>query len=365
MPEHLPGAAQLVGLRPVLGVVDHDEIAVGELQGIVQGLGLGVRLLVRHHEGAEVAGQVQGQDCRLRLGVGGLEHQEDLELGGRVVESAQGLDKVRQHVGLAHEWHQHGVDRQQPVGVGGRLQPLHTHPTLRAGHRLVQGDQPQQRDTQEGNGDQRRQCGIGCVGDHGKAADDEPDRDGGRQHLRGGSGRPGGAHRPVLEEAADGPIDPLRLQARLQRRIDEAPRCQGHFNAVRPQRGNMAEQDIGRSCRGRQHLTWAPMAPCRQADPGRLRVRRIAEIELGIPADDGHAELVRQGGSVVVLRNPTARLQHLVGCHPAVERLGLGLAQCNCIDQRADQKRVFMRHRRGMGPDLGRACLLCGAPHPR
>ncbi len=58
-PEYVERAAQLIRLRPVLGVVDDDEIAARELQGVVQGLGLGARLLVGHHQRAEAAGQIE------------------------------------------------------------------------------------------------------------------------------------------------------------------------------------------------------------------------------------------------------------------------------------------------------------------
>ena len=150
VPEHVPGAAQLAGLRPILGVVHHDEIAARELQRVVQGLGLGLRRLLRARRasGSCRAGPVR-QHRRLGLGVDRLEHQQDLELGRRIVERAQRPDR-----GRAARWPRAraaparcrpaaaGRGRAGHAGLSGR--------TWRgARQRLAQRDQPQQRHAQE------------------------------------------------------------------------------------------------------------------------------------------------------------------------------------------------------------------------
>ena len=65
--KHLQRLAQLAGLRPVLGVVHHHELAARELQRVVQGLRLGLRRQGRHDDGAKIARQVDRQQRRLRL----------------------------------------------------------------------------------------------------------------------------------------------------------------------------------------------------------------------------------------------------------------------------------------------------------
>jgi len=92
----------------------------------------------------------------------------------------------------------------------------------------------------------------------------------------------------------------------------------------------------------------------------------LGELELGVPGDDGHTELPRQGSGVVVLRNPTGGQQHVMGGHPAVEGLGLGPQQRARIDQRADQERLFMQGGRTLRPGWkSRRAWLGAARHPR
>ena len=49
------GFAQLIALRPVLGVIDDEIFAAGERQRIIERLWLGARVKVRHHHYLDIA----------------------------------------------------------------------------------------------------------------------------------------------------------------------------------------------------------------------------------------------------------------------------------------------------------------------
>ena len=85
------GFAKLIGLRPVLGIVDHGQIAGRELQGIIQRFRFRARLPVRDDDQVHVAGEGK---LRRRLdgsGVHLLQHDLDVELCRRVIELGQRL----------------------------------------------------------------------------------------------------------------------------------------------------------------------------------------------------------------------------------------------------------------------------------
>jgi len=63
--EYLPRPAQLIALRTVLGIIDHDKVAAHELQRIVERLGLGARAAIRNDEKPEVRRQRELARCRL------------------------------------------------------------------------------------------------------------------------------------------------------------------------------------------------------------------------------------------------------------------------------------------------------------
>lgn len=80
-------AAELVALRPVLGVIDGEILAAGERQGIIHRLRLGARHEIRHDHDLEIAGQIERARSSDRVAVGRFEDQLDVELRGRVIEA--------------------------------------------------------------------------------------------------------------------------------------------------------------------------------------------------------------------------------------------------------------------------------------
>jgi hypothetical protein len=79
--------AQLITLGPVLGVVDHEIVAPGERQRVVQCLRLGAWMQVRHHQNFHIAGQIERARRCDRLFIDGFEDQFDVELRRRVIEA--------------------------------------------------------------------------------------------------------------------------------------------------------------------------------------------------------------------------------------------------------------------------------------
>ena len=93
--------AELIGLGPVLGVVDHEIFAAGEAQRIVAGLRLGLGLRRRHADHLEHAFEAERARDLDGVVVVGLEHELDVELAERIVELAQRLRQHRQHRGAS------------------------------------------------------------------------------------------------------------------------------------------------------------------------------------------------------------------------------------------------------------------------
>ncbi len=81
-PEGDQRGLQLLGLRTVLGVVDHQELAAGQEQPHVAGLGLGLGLARRDRDDRHVVGRSRGHRGLARLVVVGFEQEEDLDLLG-------------------------------------------------------------------------------------------------------------------------------------------------------------------------------------------------------------------------------------------------------------------------------------------
>ena len=81
--------AQLVGLRPVLGVVDDQIFAAGELQREIAGLRLGLRL---REAGTTMISNTPSRPsvraASIVSMIAGLEHDLDVELAERIVEIA-------------------------------------------------------------------------------------------------------------------------------------------------------------------------------------------------------------------------------------------------------------------------------------
>jgi hypothetical protein len=78
----------LVPLWAIFGVVDHDILAAGERQRIVQRLRLGARRDVRHDDDLDIAWKPKRARCRDRVGVDRFEDELDVELGRRRAASA-------------------------------------------------------------------------------------------------------------------------------------------------------------------------------------------------------------------------------------------------------------------------------------
>ena len=308
-------------------------------------------------------GQGVLQHGRLGLGVDGLEHQEHLELGRRVVERPQRLNEARQHVGLAEDRHQDGVDRQVPVGDALGTGAAGAHLAGWARQCLAQRDKPQCRHTQERQGDQRRQRGQRRVGQHGKTADQQPRRGGADDDLPARPGSARGACRLLAQQAASRPLDPLRAHLRLDRIIDQALGRHDRIDALPSQRHDMAEQDGGGRIGSGEHAARPSAEQRRPSDLGFGRVRRIEENELGIPGHEWHAEPARQRRRIVQLGDLPGRQQHLVDGDTAVRRVRLGQLQGGAVDERADQKRVLVPGRIGLG--LRSASRLSVRPHSR
>ena len=110
--EGLQGAAQLIGLGPVFGVVDHGEMAAREGQRDIERLRLGARALRRHgdHRDRHAAGA--RLDGRARLAVVGFDGEDHVELLARIIEPLNGAQKAVDRSGLAIERGDHAVDRQ-------------------------------------------------------------------------------------------------------------------------------------------------------------------------------------------------------------------------------------------------------------
>jgi hypothetical protein len=112
--------AKLTGLRPVLGVVDYDIFAADERQRVVQRLGLGARLALRHDNDLETAGQAQRVRCGDRVGIARFEDQLDVEPRRRMVEPHQRVDQGAKHVRFAVKRHENGIGRKLVVGHAAR-----------------------------------------------------------------------------------------------------------------------------------------------------------------------------------------------------------------------------------------------------
>ena len=70
--EGIEGAAKLIALRPVFGIVDHEIFAAGERQGIVQCLRLGAGLKLRDDDDLDIAGEAERMRGRDRRAIGSL-----------------------------------------------------------------------------------------------------------------------------------------------------------------------------------------------------------------------------------------------------------------------------------------------------
>ena len=69
-----------------------------------------------HHDDLHIAGKIERPRRSDRVAVNRLEDQLDVELGCRPVEMREAMDELRQHMRLAIEGHEDGVDGKLGVG---------------------------------------------------------------------------------------------------------------------------------------------------------------------------------------------------------------------------------------------------------
>ncbi len=111
-PEGLPSLQQLVGMRPILGIENGDNLATGKLQRIIQRLGLGARTAGRHKDQLEIGRHSVAPDRGNGLVIVLLADKLDVELAAWPIEPVECCYKLRNHVLFAIERHQYRIDRQ-------------------------------------------------------------------------------------------------------------------------------------------------------------------------------------------------------------------------------------------------------------
>jgi hypothetical protein len=156
------GFLELIGLRPILRIVDDQQVRVAGEKAVVTRLRLGLGLTVGDHHRPDVRGQVHRLRCGDGLLVVLLQQQHHVELLRRVVHPLQTLDEPPEHRGLAVERNQQGVrgehgliDRRDLLLCG-----VEQHRTLKGDSdevELVHRVDHVKRDQQPIDRDQRRQ----------------------------------------------------------------------------------------------------------------------------------------------------------------------------------------------------------------
>jgi len=114
--ERFEGEPELIGLRAVFGVVNCDVRAARKQQGGIERLGFGFWADAWGNHDLERGRQIHRRQRRLRLVVVRFEDELDVELLGRVVETAQRGNKFSRRCGFLIERDDHRVDREFAVG---------------------------------------------------------------------------------------------------------------------------------------------------------------------------------------------------------------------------------------------------------
>ena len=104
--------AELVGLRSVLGVIDHGECPARKGKRRVERLRLGARTARRRGDDLERRAEIKPRQRRRGFDVVGLYHDLDIELLWRVVQLAKRADQPLDRLGFAVERSDDGVDRE-------------------------------------------------------------------------------------------------------------------------------------------------------------------------------------------------------------------------------------------------------------
>ena len=135
----LHNLADLVGVGRILGIVDADDRAAGEIQRIVHRPRFGGDRPVGHGDHPHPGGQAAFGQCRAGFGILRLQHDHHIEQRPRIVEPPQPLQQPRRDAGFAVKRHQdrhhrqaqgqgrgRGVGPAAPVGPGpGQRQRAH------------------------------------------------------------------------------------------------------------------------------------------------------------------------------------------------------------------------------------------------
>ena len=105
------GAAQLVRLGSILGVVDGHEIALGEEEADVERARLGPRQARRQVDDPELRRQPLRHERRVRRRIIGLDEEEHLALGVGIVERRERGHETGHHFGFVAQRDEHGIGR--------------------------------------------------------------------------------------------------------------------------------------------------------------------------------------------------------------------------------------------------------------
>ncbi len=118
--EDIERATELIGLRPVFGVVDGREGATRKRQRPVKRLRLGARSARRRGDDLERYAEIEARQRNSSLQVVGFRGEFNVEFLGWVIEFAQCRDQALDRRSLAVERDDDGVDRQSAVGEANR-----------------------------------------------------------------------------------------------------------------------------------------------------------------------------------------------------------------------------------------------------
>lgn len=109
-------AAKLVGLGPVLRVVDRDELAAREKLPDVERPRLGARCSGREIDDPEACRKALRQQRLAGHLILRLDEEQHLALGAGIVERRKGRDERRHHLGFVVQGHQDRVGRERLLG---------------------------------------------------------------------------------------------------------------------------------------------------------------------------------------------------------------------------------------------------------
>ncbi|AUG77926.1 hypothetical protein CFP65_3119 [Kitasatospora sp. MMS16-BH015] len=216
---------RLLRLRPVLGVEDHQQLALGQQQAQVDRPGFRLRRPRREQHHPEERRRVGRQHLPEGVRVVPLQQDQHLQPVRRIVEPGQLPDQVADHLGLPVRGHQHGVRRQflvrrRVVGLGaGSPHPGHRdHGVQQAVRRRQCGER------HEGHQRRERQHPQGDDPDHRRRHQLPPGEPALRGQLRMGSGEPVGHQLGRLRR----PLDQQSV-LHLGRRV---PQCLDRLNSL-------------------------------------------------------------------------------------------------------------------------------------